>query len=63
VPDEDLADQCIRHYYQIRAPNLTPERWSVVADYTIFELFWVPLNNLPLIVHPQDRWVKWLPIE
>jgi hypothetical protein len=46
-----------------RAHNMTPERWSVVADYTIFKLFWAPLNNLPLIVHPQDGWVKWLPVE
>jgi 8-oxo-dGTP pyrophosphatase MutT (NUDIX family) len=62
VPDEALTGQCIRHYYLFSAPTRTPERWSVVADYTIFELFWAPVNNLPLLVHPQDGWIKRLPI-
>ncbi len=63
VPDEALTDRCIRHFYLFSAPDRTPERWSVAVDYTQFELFWTPLNNLPRIVHPQDEWVKWLATE
>jgi len=63
VPDEAITGQCIRHFYLFNALSPTPDRWSVPNDYTIFELFWAPLDNLPPIVHPQDGWVKWLATE
>jgi hypothetical protein len=60
VPDEVLTNQRIRHFYLFKAANPTPERWSITVDYTIFELFWALLDDLPAIVPPQNRWVKWL---
>ena len=58
VPDDALTNQRIRHFYLFDAPSSTPGRWSVTIDYTIFELFWAPMNDLPSIVHPQDGWLK-----
>jgi hypothetical protein len=60
VPDEALTDQLVRHFYQFEAVDETPKNWSVATDNHIFELFWVPLNDLPPIVPPQDGWVKYL---
>ena len=60
VPDDALTDQRLRHFYLFDEPYPTPNRWTVAIDYTVFELFWAPVGNLPPIVQPQDGWVKWL---
>ena len=60
VPDEVLTNRRMRHFFLFRASGRLPDRWEVPVDYTTFELFWAPLDNLPLIVSPQDGWLKWL---
>ncbi len=62
VPDVVLTSLRIHHSYLFSAPNATPARWTISVDYTLVELFWVPVNELPSIVFPQDRWIKWLPV-
>jgi 8-oxo-dGTP pyrophosphatase MutT (NUDIX family) len=61
VPETALTDQRIRHFYLFRAVKPAPERWELSVDYTVFQLFWSRLDDLPPIVSPQDRWLRWLP--
>jgi 8-oxo-dGTP pyrophosphatase MutT (NUDIX family) len=60
VPDEALTSQRTRHFFLFKAQKPTPDRWSVPVDYTTFELFWAPINDLPLIIPPQSGWVRWI---
>jgi 8-oxo-dGTP pyrophosphatase MutT (NUDIX family) len=63
VPDDAITSQQTRHFYLFNAPNPTPHRWTVAVDYTIFELFWAAMNDLPAIVPPQDGWLRFLSME
>jgi 8-oxo-dGTP pyrophosphatase MutT (NUDIX family) len=60
VPDDALTSLRIRHFYLFSAPNPTPSTWTVTIDYTVFKLFWAPLNELPAIVPPQEKWITWI---
>lgn len=63
VSDEALANGQRRHFYHLSADPSThtigarQARWQVTADSHRFELFWVPLSNLPPIVEPQSQWL------
>jgi len=60
VPIQALTEQRLRHFYLFETPSETPQRWSIVVDKHVFELFWAPISHLPGIIHPQDGWVKWI---
>jgi hypothetical protein len=55
--DEALTTETRRHFYLLSTLSPTQERWTVFADNHRFELFWAPLQALPEIVFPQDRWL------
>jgi 8-oxo-dGTP pyrophosphatase MutT (NUDIX family) len=57
APDESLTTEARRHFYLLSTASPTEERWTVFADNHRFELFWAPLQALPEIVFPQDRWL------
>ena len=57
APDEALTTETRRRFYLLCAASPTKERWTVFADNHRFELFWAPLQALPKIVWPQDRWL------
>jgi 8-oxo-dGTP pyrophosphatase MutT (NUDIX family) len=60
VPDEVLADTHRRHFFLLAFNGQTDDRWAVFTDNHTFTLFWVPLTDLPEIVHPQDEWLDFL---
>lgn len=60
VPEEALTDQRVRHFYLFEADRVSNEPWQVAIDNHRFELFWAPLDDLPAIIPPQDRWLSWL---
>ena len=57
APDEALTDASRRHFYLLSPVSPTEERWAVDDRYHRFELFWAPLQALPEIISPQDRWL------
>jgi 8-oxo-dGTP pyrophosphatase MutT (NUDIX family) len=61
VPDETLADTRRRHFWHLVFDGRSAERWSVHADNHVFRPFWAPLDGLPPIIPPQDRWLDYLP--
>jgi hypothetical protein len=60
VPDGNLADTIKRHFFYLEHPGSPEARWTVFADHHRFTLFWTPLQDLPRIVSPQDRWLRFL---
>jgi 8-oxo-dGTP pyrophosphatase MutT (NUDIX family) len=60
VPDEVLADVRIRYFYHLEFNGQSEDHWSVTSDNHIFSPFWAPLTSLPVIITPQDRWLKYL---
>ena len=60
VPDGKLADRTRRHFFCLEHPGSPEARWTVFADNHRFTLFWTPLQDLPRIVSPQDRWLRFL---
>ena len=60
VPQCVLAQTQMRHFYRFDYSSPTPARWSLQSDNHLFTLFWAPLDNLPKIVEPQDKWINLL---
>ena len=60
VPDEYLATGLQRDFYHLAFTGSSPKNWEIFADNHTFKPFWAPLNNLPNIVAPQDRWLSHL---
>ncbi|MER2039364.1 MAG: hypothetical protein ABS944_14555 [Solibacillus sp.] len=48
----------MRHFYHLQA-NSKLNEWAIETDQHTFKLFWAPLENLPLIVSPQDKWLAY----
>ena len=61
VTDESLATLRKRYFYQIDFEGKTKSRWQTFSDHHIFTVFWAPLNDLPIIIPPQDSWLEFLP--
>ena len=59
--EEVLADRRERHFFHLTVGVTAAERWTVRTDSHAFDLFWAPLDQLPTIIAPQDRWLDWLP--
>lgn len=49
-----------RHFFLLTTNAETAPFWNVAIDHHIFRLFWAPLKNLPPIIPPQDRWLRYL---
>jgi len=62
VQEEMLADRRTRHFYLMNGDSPWDE-WDTRADSHLFHLFWAPIDDLPTIISPQDRWIDWLPQE
>ncbi len=60
VQDEFLANEFERHFYHLKFTGQSPENWEKYSDYHTFQPFWVPIDNLPDIIAPQDRWLDYL---
>lgn len=60
VANEFLANEFERHFYHLKFTGQSPEKWGVYTDYHTFEPFWAPIDNLPNIIPPQDRWLDYL---
>lgn len=60
VADEFLASEFERHFYHLKFTGHSPEKWEVYTDYNTFEPFWTPLDDLPDIIAPQNRWLEFL---
>jgi len=61
VPNEYLAQSRKRHFYHLKFEGDPKPHWDVISDHRTFTLFWSPLDNLPVIIPPQDAWLKYLP--
>ena len=57
VRDDTLTDQQVRHFYVLHVSGVTPERWTTHSDHHEFTLFWAPLDDLPDIIFPQNKWL------
>lgn len=60
VHDADLTEQQTRHFFMLPFAAATPDRWTAHSDYHTFTLGWYPLDDLPDIQTPQDRWAALL---
>lgn len=49
-----------RFFYLLPLTSDTPLSWDHTADGHTWTLFWRPIDDLPLIVAPQDAWVRYL---
>jgi len=58
APDDALTRRQQRHFFHLTPARPTPARWTVFTDHHYFSLFWAPLDALPGIVSPQDRWIE-----
>lgn len=58
VPEEVLSQQQRRYFFLFSFPGRTPPTWKVNSDYHTFTLFWAPLDALPKLIPPQDKWMK-----
>lgn len=58
VEEANLASKVMRHFYHLQA-NSKLNEWAIETDQHTFKLFWAPLENLPLIVSPQDKWLAY----
>jgi 8-oxo-dGTP pyrophosphatase MutT (NUDIX family) len=57
VADDALTDQQIRHFYMLSFSGETPDQWTARSDHHEFTLFWVPLDDLPDFIYPQNTWL------
>ncbi|MHB9109669.1 MAG: NUDIX hydrolase [Armatimonadota bacterium] len=55
-----LCRRLRRYFYHLTATDDTGTEWTVQNDYHLFRPFWAPLDNLPVIVEPQDGWVRYV---
>ena len=60
VQGEHLAERLDRHFFLLACEGSTPERWTVETDNHVFTCFWAPLDRLPALASPQDRWLAFL---
>lgn len=60
VADDCLAGSLQRHFFHLAAGGGPQSRWSTYTDGHIFRPFWAPLDQLPQIVSPQDRWLPYV---
>ncbi len=60
TPNERLAQNRRRHFFHLEFEEDTKPEWDVFSDHHIFTLFWSPLDKLPVIIPPQDSWLKYL---
>jgi 8-oxo-dGTP pyrophosphatase MutT (NUDIX family) len=60
VPDEVLTRRQVRHFFLLRFSGRTPPTWKVNADHHTFTLFWSPLEEIPALIPPQDKWLGYL---
>lgn len=58
VPDQVLTRREVRHFFLLRFGGRTPPSWKVNADHHTFTLFWVPMDEIPDLIPPQDEWIK-----
>lgn len=57
---EGLASRLRRYFYLLAVDCDTPPTWEVAIDHHLFHLFWAPLDRLPEIIPPQDRWLRFI---
>ncbi len=60
VPNDHLAQIRLRHFFHLKFEGATKSYWEVFSDHHTFTIFWSPLDNLPVIISPQDTWLKYL---
>lgn len=60
VPDAALTRHVQRSFFHLRCDVAAATSWPVRTDNHTFTAFWAPLDDLPAIVPPQDRWLSWL---
>jgi 8-oxo-dGTP pyrophosphatase MutT (NUDIX family) len=57
VPAAALAPILRRHLFHLVTGIDGPSTWTHAADSHSFEPFWAPLNALPQLIEPQQRWL------
>jgi 8-oxo-dGTP pyrophosphatase MutT (NUDIX family) len=57
VPNEVLTRRQVRHFFLLRFSGSTPPSWKVNADHHTFTLFWAPMDEIPALIPPQDKWL------
>ena len=58
VPDEVLSNLQRRYFFRFQYRGQTPVSWKVNTDHHTFTLSWFPLDDLPEIISPQDKWLE-----
>lgn len=60
VTDDSLAYNMSRDFYMVSTSSCMEDSWEKFTDNHTFRLFWADIDNLPMIVTPQDQWIKHL---
>jgi 8-oxo-dGTP pyrophosphatase MutT (NUDIX family) len=58
VPDEVLSNIQRRYFYLFGFRGQTPLTWKVNTDHHTFTAAWFPLDDLPELIPPQDKWLN-----
>ncbi len=58
VPEETLSQQQRRFFFLMKFSGQTPLTWKVNSDFHTFTLFWAPIDDLPELISPQDKWLE-----
>ena len=60
VPTGALSAVQHRYLFHLVAASDGPRSWTHFADSHTFEPFWAPLDALPRLVEPQQRWLDYV---
>jgi len=60
VSDDRVAQKVKRHFFHIKFEGVTESSWKIFSDHHTFTVFWAPIQELPVIIPPQDTWLKYL---
>lgn len=61
VPNKNLSNQKIRHFFLLSTSEETADMWELKSDRGhVFQPFWTPLLPKPEIVSPQNRWLDFV---
>jgi 8-oxo-dGTP pyrophosphatase MutT (NUDIX family) len=58
VPDEVLSNLQRRYFFRFDFQGQTLVSWKVNTDHHTFTLTWFPLDDLPVLIPPQDEWLN-----
>ncbi len=60
VPSDALTKKVKRYFYRLHFEGEGPATWEWNTDNHLVELFWVPVDNMPIINSYQQKWLKYM---